>query len=115
MISLKRNKRKFYLCKKIKNQTVFENPKIKFLNFQPTNSVGEMLSLGEDYSKYLRIKCTPKEAKDFSDKDRCYIYKKPAANFDNLCNDADYIVNGDPIITLNEAEINLRKLSGDSY
>ena len=55
MINLKRNKRKFYLCKKIKNQTTFENPKIKYLNFQPTNSVGEMLSLGEDYSKYLRI------------------------------------------------------------
>lgn len=113
MVGLMRNKRCFYLCKKIKNTVNFEEPIKKFLNYQPRNSVGEMLSLGEDYSKYLKIKCTPKEAKDFNDKDRCYIYKEPSKPFDNLCNDADYIVDGSPLITLNEAEINLTKLSGD--
>lgn len=115
MINLVRNKRVFYLCKKIKNTTTFQKPKKKFMNYQPRNSVGEMLSLGEEYSKYLQIKCRPEEAIDFNDKDRCYVYKKPPEIFDELCEGADYIVNGDPIITLNEAEINLIKLSGDLY
>ena len=115
MLSLKRNKRSFYLCKRIENSTEFENPKEKFLNYQPTNSVGEMLSLAEEYSMYLRIKCTPEEAKDFSDKDRCYIYKQPNNPFDVMCDDADYYVNGEPLVTLNEAEINLKKLSGGQY
>ena len=113
MVGLVRNKRKFYLCKKIENSVSFEEPIVKRLNYQPRNSVGEMLSLGEDYSKYLRIKCTPKEAQDFEDKDRCYIYKEPSIPFDPLCNDADYIVDGSPLITLNEAEVNLTRISGD--
>lgn len=115
MISLARNKRTFYLCKKIENDTKFKEPIEKNLNYQPTNSVGEMLTLGEDYSKYLKIKCTPDEAKDFKAKDRCYIYKQPPAQHNVMCNDADYVVNGDPLITLNEAEINLIKLSGGQY
>ena len=52
-------------------------------------------------------------AKDFEDKDRCYIYKEPSIPFDPLCNDADYIVDGSPLITLNEAEVNLTRISGD--
>ncbi len=115
MINLKRNKRKFYLCKRIENSTEFAQPKDKSLNYQPTNSVGEMLSLGEEYSMYLKIKCTPEEAKDFHDKDRCYIYKQPSTPFDVMCDDADYYVNGEPLVSLNEAEINLKKLSGGQY
>ena len=113
MVGLVRNKRKLYLCKKIENSVTFEEPIVKRLNYQSRNSVGEMLSLGEDYFKYLRIKCTPKEAQDFEDKDRCYIYKEPSIPFDPLCNDADYIVDGSPLITLNEAEVNLTRISGD--
>ena len=112
MISLVRNKRKFYLCKKIADKTTFEKPIPKNLNYQPISSVGEMLTLGEEYSMYLRIKCNLSEAADFKDKDRCYIYKNPEKPFNVMCDDADYYVNGEPIITLNEAEINLKKLSG---
>ena len=83
MVNLVRNKRKFYLCKKIANSTKFEKPIPKNLNYQPVNSVGEMLTLGEEYSMYLKIKCSPTEAADFSDKDRCYIYKQPANSPDN--------------------------------
>lgn len=115
MISLVRNKRKFYLCKKIADDIKFEKPKTKILNYQPISSVGEMLTLGEEYSMYLRIKCSPSEAADFSDKDRCYIYKNPPSIHNPLCEDADYIVDGEPIITLNEAQITLRKLSGGQY
>lgn len=115
MISLVRNKRKFYLCKKVADDISFEKPKLKNLNFQPISSVGEMLTLGEEYSMYLRIKCNPNEASDFSDKDRCYVYKKPPLVHDEICDDADYVVDGEPVITLNEAEITLRKLSGGQY
>lgn len=115
MNSLVRNKRSFYLCKKIADTITFDKPKIKRLNYQPVNSVGEMLTLGEEYSMYLKIKCSPKEAEDFNDKDRCFIYKKPPEEHNPLCEDADYIVDGEPIITLNEAEISLRKLSGGQY
>lgn len=115
MINLKRNKQYLYLCKKITNSIEFEQPIKKHLNYRPTNSVGEMLTLGSDYSMYLKIKCTPKEAEDFKDNDRCYVYKQPPEEHDPMCNDADYIVNGEPLITLNEAEINLKKLSGGQY
>lgn len=115
MINLARNKRKFYLCKKIADNITFEKPKVKNLNYQPINSVGEMLTLGEEYSMYLKIQCSPSEAADFSDKDRCYIYKKPPLEHNPLCDDADYIVDGEPIITINEAEIKLTKLSGGQY
>ena len=115
MISLQRNKRVLYLCKRIENDITFEKPKKKLLNYQRISSTGEMLALGEEYSMYLNVTCTPKEAKDFSDKDRCYVFKKPPIEHDKFCNEADYIVDGEPIITLNEATISLRKLSGDKY
>lgn len=112
MICLKRNKRKFYLCNKIANSTKFDNPILQELNYQPTASVGERLTLGEDYTMYLKIKCTPEEAKAFKNGDKCYVYKEPPANHDQMCTDADYIVDGNPITTLNQSEIRLRKLSG---
>ena len=52
---------------------------------------------------------------DFKDKDRCYIYKQPPVEHDVMCEEADYVVDGEPIITLNEAQITLRKLSGGQY
>ena len=55
MICMKRNKRPFYLCKKIPNTTKFDKPIPCNLNYQPTNSVGERLTLGEDYSMYLKM------------------------------------------------------------
>ena len=112
MIGLKRNKRLFYLCKKIENSTKFEKPIECKLNYEPTNTVAERLTLGEDYSMYLRIKCTPKEASQFKNGDKCYVYVLPPEEHDDLCKNADYIVEGNPLNTLNQSEINLRKLSG---
>ncbi len=112
MICLKRNKRLFYLCTKIKNSTKFNKPIRLNLNYEPTNSIGERLTLGEDYSMYLKIKCTPKEASLFKNGDKCYFYVNPPKEHDELCKTADYIVDGDPQITLNQAEIKFRKLSG---
>ena len=112
MIGLKRNKRIFYLCKKIPNSTKFEEPIKVNLNYEPTNTVGEKLTLGEDYSMYLRIKCTLEEASQFKNGDKCYIYILPPKKHDDLCKNADYIVEGNPLNTLNQSEVNLRKLSG---
>lgn len=112
MISLKRNKREFYLCKKIPNSTKFEEPIKCNLNFEPTNTIGEKLTLGEDYFMYLKIKCSVAEGSIFSNGDKCYIYVTPPEEHDELCKTADYVVDGNPANTINQSEIKLRKLSG---
>jgi hypothetical protein len=114
MICLKRNKKKFYLCKKIPNSTKFDKPILCNLNYNPTNSTGEIISFGQDYSMYLRIKCSLKEATQFKNGDKCYIYVIPPEEYDPLCKDADYIVDGSPLNTINQSEIILRKLSGNN-
>lgn len=113
MNCLKINKNKFYLCRKLPNSTKFGKPIPIKLNYQPTNSVGEIITLGQDYSMYLKIKCTLKEAEPFKNGDKCYVYVKPPKIYDPLCNDADYIVDGNPLNTINQSEIRLRKLNGD--
>lgn len=111
MISMTRNKRAIYLCKKKENSLEFENPiKIK-VNYRPTYSSNDVLALGNNYSLYETIKCTPKAAKKFSFNDRIYVNEPE--NFNSSCNDADFYVYGEPLIMLNEAEVTLRKLSGD--
>lgn len=113
MIGLRRNKRRFYLCKKNPNDTTFGEPITVFLNYEPTNSIGERLTIGEDYSMYLRIKCTPKESSLFKDGDKCYVFVTPPKIHDKMCRTADYIVDNGPQVTINQGEINLRKLSGE--
>ena len=110
MRSLKRNKTKFYLCK-LRDDGFFDEPVKQNLNYQPVFSIAERLVVGEDYKKYLRIKCTREEAEKFSNQDRCFIFVEPPSPHNKLCEDADYVVYGEPLKTLNEAEINLRKLS----
>lgn len=118
MNSLKRNKRELYLCKRYVDEEVgvtkFKEPVKLKINWQPIDSEAQVLALGFEYSKYIRIKCTKMEAELFSNRDRCYIYVEPqkGLKFDVMCNDADYEVRGNPIITLNDGEVMLRKLSG---
>lgn len=111
MVSMTRNKRKIYLCKKQENSLEFAEPIELKVNYRPTYSSNDVLALGNNYSLYQTIKCTPKIAKKFSFNDRVYINKP--TEFDSSCNDADFYVYGEPLITLNEAEVTLRKLSGD--
>lgn len=112
MICMRRNKRKFYLCKKNPNDTKFQEPILLKLNYEPIDSDGERLTLGEDYFKFLKIKCTTKELSLFENGDKCYIYVNPPEVHDVLCKKADYIVDNGPQETLNHGEIRLRKLSG---
>lgn len=111
MISMTRNKRTIYLCKKQKNSLEFSRPIELKVNYRPTYSSNDVLALGNNYNLYQTIKCTPKMAKNFSFNDRIYINEPK--DFDSSCNNADFYVYGEPLITLNEAEITLRKLSGD--
>lgn len=111
MISMTRNKRTIYLCKKQKNSLEFAQPIELKVNYRPTYSSNDVLALGNNYTLYQTIKCTPQMAKNFSFNDRIYINKPK--EFDPSCNDADFYVYGEPLVTLNEAEITIRKLSGD--
>lgn len=112
MVNLTRNKRKIYLCKKKANSIEFEEPKEIKVNCMPTYTSSDTLALGINAVLYQTIKCTPKIAKEFSNRDRIYLQKPK--NFDSSCNDADYYVYGEPLITLNEADIAIRKMNGEN-
>ena len=117
MVGLRRNRRCFYLCKRYidpeTNITKYAKPQQVLLNFQPTNSDSQVLALGTDFSKYLKVTGTAEELSIFSNKDRCYVYKPLPKNFNGMCDDADYEVNGSPMLSLNEGELMLKKLSGE--
>ena len=121
MVSLQRNKNPLYLCKKYvdeqTNITKFKKPEKPIsINWQPISSDSQVMGLGVEYSKYIRIKGTKDECSIFNNKDRVFVYKKPdLRNFDEMCDDADYEVDGSPVITLNDGEVMLKRLSGDDY
>lgn len=117
MNTLLRNKRPLYLCKKYVDEetsvTKFQKPKNPLIvNWQPVSSDSESYVFGIEYSKYIRIKGNAEECLKFNNKDRVYVYAVPDLNnFDEMCIDADYEVSGSPVITLNEGEVILKRLS----
>lgn len=114
MNSLKRNKQQLFLCKKtvINGITKYQEPIPIRTNYQPTNSVGEVIGIGTEYTQYLRIKDILSVGKQFSNGDRCYVYVNPPEEHDALCKNADFIVNGEPLLTLNQSEVRLKRLTG---
>lgn len=114
MRCLKRNKRTLYLCTEYQDGNIskFNPPVTLNINYQATNSEGDLVALGMDYSKYIRIKTDIKYANMFHAKDRVYINVIPAKPFDVLCKDADYEVDSEPIVSLNVVEVTLKRLSG---
>lgn len=115
MICLKRNKQQLFLCKKtvINGITKYLEPIPIKTDYQPTNSTGEVISIGNEYTQYLRIKDIPKVGTKFSNGDRCYVYVNPPEKHDSLCKKADFIVNGEPLLTLNQCEVRLKRLTGN--
>ena len=115
MNSLKRNKRVLYLCKKYieDNLTKYSKPEEIKINYEPTNSVGEIISLGIEYTEYLKAVDIPEICNQFKNGDRCYVYVTPPEEYSELCEDADFVVFGQPIITLNQGVITLKRLTGD--
>lgn len=116
MNSLMRNKRPLYLCKKYVDENVdvvkYKKPKKIIIDWQPISSDGQTLIMGIEYSEYIRVKGTAEEVSVFNNKDRVYIFNEPnLVYFDGMCNDAEYEVSNNPIITLNDGEVMLRRLS----
>lgn len=114
MTSLLRNKRKLYLCKIYieNNITKYKEPELLETNYQPTNSDGEIIALGSEYSEYLRIKDSISIGKKFNNGDKCYVFVEPPSETDVLCKNADFIVSGEPLLALNECEVTLKRLTG---
>lgn len=114
MRCMMRNKRKIYICNRYiaGNINKYHEPKIVYINYQYTNSDSDLIGLGLDFPKYIRIKADLKDTDFFKTGDRVYIGIEPNTNFDGLCKDANYEVDSDPIISLNSIEITLKKLSG---
>ena len=114
MRCLKRNKRKLFICQHYQDGNIikFKNPLPIDINYQATNSEGDLIALGMDFPMYIRIKCDLSCLDIFHAEDRVYINNKPLEPFDELCKDADYEVDSDPIVSLNSIEITLKRLSG---
>ena len=116
MRTLRRNKRQIYLCQKYQdnNLTKFKEPIPLLENYVPTNSDGDLIAIGMNYPKYLRIKTDIGEKDLFHPKDRGYVYKEPPEEHDVLCKDADYEVHTQPSLFINEMEVMLYRLSSDN-
>ena len=114
MRCLQRNKRKLYWCSEYQdgNLSKYKDPVELTLNYQATNSEGDLIALGMDFPMYIRIKADISHKDKFKAGDRFYINHEPAKPFDVLCKDADYEIDSDPIVSLNVVELTLRKLSG---
>lgn len=116
MNNLRRNKRKLYLCNKYEDDDkyFYRQPIELYENYLPTNSNGELITLGLEYPMYLKIKTSIREKDLFHPKDRLYVYKQPPEEFDKLCDDADYEVYKEPLQFINEYEVMLKRLSDDN-
>lgn len=115
MRNLKRNKRLIYLCEKYQDNLLnkFKPPIQLKEDYVPTNSEGDLISIGMDYPMYLRIKTNTSEKDLFHPKDRIYVYKEPPKEHDPLCKDADYEVYKLPMAWINEMDVMLKRLSSD--
>lgn len=116
MRNLARNKRELYLCQQYRdgNLTKYREPIKIRENFVPTNSEGDLISLGMEYPMYLRIKTSSNEVDLFHPKDRLYVYKDKPTTHDELCETADYEVYKEPLLFINELEVMLKRLSDDN-
>lgn len=115
MRNLRRNKRRLYLCQKYQDNLLnkYKEPIELWEDYLPTNSEGDLISIGMDYPMYLRIKTSIKEKDLFHPKDRLYVYKDKPVEHDVLCKNADYEVYKKPMLYINEMEVMLRRLSGE--
>lgn len=116
MNRLRRNKRKIFLCSQIEEngRKFFSKPQEWQLNYQPLSTEGEIITAGTEYINRLVVYTSPKEASNFHNADRCFVYENPPEEYDKLCNTADFYVDGEPIIFLNEARFYLQRMVGDS-
>ena len=114
MVNMKRNKRTLYLCKKYieDNITQYKEPEEIKINYMPITSNGEMIAIGNEYSQYLKLTGTPEVCSKFSNGDRCYVFVQVPED-DEMREYADFQVYGQPLITINEGNLILKRLTGD--
>lgn len=103
-----------YLCNRYQDGKIvkYNSPQKLLINYQATNTEGDLIALGLDFPMYVRLKTDVAIGVLFKAHDRIYINNLPSSPFDGLCKDADYEVDSDPIVSLNSVEITLKKLSG---
>jgi len=116
MYRLKRNKKSIFLCNQIivNNRKVFSEPIEYKLNYQPLLTEGEIITAGTEYINRLVVYSSVEEASKFHNADRCYVYVEKPEEYDKFCNTADFYVDGEPLILLNEARFYLQRMVGDS-
>lgn len=116
MRNLRRNKRPLYICQKYQDGLLekFKEPVLKMENYLPTNSNGDLISIGMEYPMYLRITTNISEKDTYHAGDRLYVYKEKPKEHDVLCENADYEVYKEPMLYINEMEIMLHRLSDDN-
>lgn len=115
MNHLIRNKRIVYLCNQtIENERIiYTEPKKYNLNYQPLSTDGEIIVAGNEYINRLAVYTSPEIASAFHNKDRCYVFKEIPSEYNKLCTDADFYVDGEPLYFLNEARFYLQRMTGD--
>jgi hypothetical protein len=115
MYRLQRNKRPVYVCNQdVENdRKIFNKPKLFKLNYQPLSTDGEIITAGTEYINRLVVYLSPKEAKQIHNADRCYVFVEPSKEYDKFCVNADFYVDGEPLIYLNEARLYLQRMVGD--
>jgi len=112
MINLLRNKRKIYVCALDKTSKSYKEPIELHENYQVTNSIVDEEVFGLDAYLYLRIKTTPNHKDYYHLGDRVYVDVEPPQTHDIMCSTADYQVYKDPVLSLNEYEVLLKRRSG---
>ena len=112
MINLIRNKRKIYVCVLDKTSKLYNEPIELYENYQVTNSKVDEQVFGLDAYLYLRIKTSPSHKDYYHLGDRVYVDVEPPLEHDVNCSTADYQVYKDPVLSLNEYEVLLKRRSG---
>lgn len=123
----------------------FKPPIAYKVNYQPvaryTSNGGELIATGGDSADRLAVYTTPEIARNFHNFDRVYMLTEiPKKNgeyldtedddkvntenmfrirtedyFDKTANTAEYVVDGEPLIIINEATIYLQRMTGEKY
>lgn len=114
MRTMHRNRRKLYICELYKDNNLrkYKEPIELKENWQVIFASEEFGSVGQEVHETVRIRTSANHAKYYHLGDRAYIFIEPPEEYDPLCKTADYEVHGDPIVTLNECQVTLKKLSG---
>lgn len=115
MRTLERNKSLLYLCKKYEDGELikYKKPEPYYENYTPTNTESDLIGIGMTYPMYLRIKSDIINKDRYKPGDKVYVYVVPPEEYDELAEDCDYIVDEEPLKTINQVEIRLKRLSSD--